>query len=248
MISGTTFSSPELRKNYDSEGKASLTLSEFEQWLTLYITQIYHVKNHSSLGISPLKKYQEGIMGTSEQPGIGIIPRIFNERKLRLDFMPFEERTVQEYGVLIDHITYYHDVLRRFIHSKENKEKRKFIFRRDPRDISIIYFYDPELKEYFEIPYRDTSLPAISIWEYNDVVRALKKNKTPINERSIFETYRKMDEIEKKAIRETKSRRKEIKTNILLNPILEDTTATLNINEINDDIKPFEDIDDEAFI
>lgn len=247
-LPGTTFSSPELRKSYDSEGKASLTLSEFEQWLTLYITKIYHMKNHSSLGTSPLKKYQEGIMGTSEQPGIGIIPRIFNESKLRLDFMPFEERTVQEYGVLIDHITYYHDVLRRFIHSKENKEKRKFIFRRDPRDISVIYFYDPELKEYFEIPYRDTSLPAISVWEYNDVVRTLKKNRTPINERSIFETYRKMDEIERKAIRETRNRKREIKANTLLNSNLVNNTSILNNNENNEDIKPFEDIDDEAFI
>ena len=215
-LPGTTFSSPELRKNYDSEGRASLTLSEFEKWLTLYITKIYNVKEHSALGMSPLNKYKEGIIGTRENPGIGIIPRVFNERKLRLDFMPFEERTVQEYGVLIDHITYYHDVLRRFIHSKTDNTKNKFIFRRDPRDISVIYFYDPELKEYFDIPYRDTSLPSISIWEFNDVIRTLKKNKTPINERNIFNTYREMDDIEKKAIRETRKRKQEIK-NLPLN-------------------------------
>lgn len=38
-LPGTTFSSPELRKNYDSEGKASLTLFEFEKWLTLYVNR-----------------------------------------------------------------------------------------------------------------------------------------------------------------------------------------------------------------
>lgn len=252
-LSGTTFSSVEMRKNYDSEGKASLTLAEFERWITLYITKIYHLKNHSSLGTSPLNKFKEGILGNKNQPGIGVIPRIFNERKLRLDFMPFEERTIQEYGVLIDHITYYHDILRRYIHSKSDTGKRKFIFRRDPRDISVIYFYDPESKEYYDIPYRDTSLPAISIWEFNDVIRNLKKNKTPVSERTIFETYREMDSIEKKAIRDTRIRKKEMRQeNNSHNSLLFDS-ATEPItgikNQSNDiDIKPFDDIDDEAFI
>lgn len=247
-LPGTTFSSPELRKNYDSAGKASLTLPEFEKWLTLYITKVYHVKNHSSLNDSPINKWKEGIMGNKEQPGIGIIPRVYNERKLRLDFMPFEERTVQEYGVVIDHVTYYHDVLRKYIHSKTDNIKRKFIFRRDPRDISAVHFYDPESKEYFDIPYRDTSLPSISIWEFKDVLRTLKKNKAPINEKSIFETYREMDDIEKKAIRETKNRKREIK-------YLQNTNSfpTSDENEFenkteSNDIKPFEEIDDEAFI
>ena len=247
-LQGTTFSSPELRKNYDSEGRASLTLPEFEKWLTLYITKVYHVKNHSSLNDSPINKWKEGIMGNKEQPGIGIIPRVYNERKLRLDFMPFEERTVQEYGVVIDHVTYYHDVLRKYIHSKTDNIKRKFIFRRDPRDISVVYFYDPELKEYFEIPYRDTSLPAISIWEFKDVLRTLKKNKAPISEKSIFETYREMDDIEKKAIRETTNRKREIKNLQNTNSFpTSDENEFENKTESND-IKPFEEIDDEAFI
>lgn len=246
-LPGTTFSSPELRKNYDSEGRASLTISEFEKWLTLYITKIYHVKVHSALGMSPLDKYKEGIIGTRENPGVGIIPRVFNERKLRLDFMPFEERTVQEYGVLIDHITYYHDVLRRFIHSKTNNTKSKFIFRRDPRDISVIYFYDPKLKEYFDIPYRDTSLPPISIWEFNDVIRTLKKNKTPINERNIFSTYKEMDEIEKKVIRETRKRKQELKS-LPINKPFDNNFSNSFEESLETDIKPFEDIDDEAFI
>jgi putative transposase len=247
-LPGTTFSSPELRKNYDSEGKASLTLPEFEKWLTLYITKIYHVKNHSSLNDSPINKWKEGIMGNNEQPGIGIIPRIYNERKLRLDFMPFEERTIQEYGVVIDHVTYYHDVLRKYIHSKTDNIKRKFIFRRDPRDISVVHFYEPELKEYFDIPYRDTSLPPISIWEFRDVLRTLKKSKISINEKSIFDTYREMDDIEKKAIRETKNKKSEVKNFHNTNSF-----ATSEVNEVeneieNNDIKPFEEIDDEAFI
>ena len=245
-LSGTTFSSPAEKKNYDSKKNAALTLSEFEKWLTLYITNVYHKRIHSSLKTSPIEKYKSGIFGNENQIGTGIMPKIIDERRLKLDFMPYVERTIQEYGVLIEHITYYHDVLRKYIHAKEQKNKKKFIFRRDPRDISIIYFYDPELNEYFDIPYRDSSLPAISIWEFNDTTRILKKEDTAINEKTIFDTYRKLDEIESKAIRETKKIRRFKKSEL---KITEDNTNDNDINENynNDSIIPFEDIDDETF-
>lgn len=245
-LSGTTFSSPSEKKNYDSKKNAALTLSEFERWLTLYITNVYHKRIHSSLKISPIEKYKSGIFGNENQIGTGIMPKIIDERRLKLDFMPYIERTIQEYGVLIEHITYYHDVLRKYIHAKEQKNKKKFIFRRDPRDISVIYFYDPELNEYFDIPYRDSSLPAISIWEFNDTTRILKKEDTIINEKTIFDTYRKLDEIESKAIRETKKIRRFKKSEL---KITEDNTKIneINKNYNNDSIIPFEDIDDETF-
>ena len=52
-LPGTTFSNPQQRGSYDSEGKAALTLSEFEAWLAVYVTQVYHQRKHSSLGMSP---------------------------------------------------------------------------------------------------------------------------------------------------------------------------------------------------
>ena len=62
--------------------------------------------------------------------------------------MPYEERTVQRHGIVIDEIPYYDDVLRPWINATDprdatGKRKRKFIIRRDPRDLSRIYFYDP---------------------------------------------------------------------------------------------------------
>lgn len=248
-LPGTTFSSPALRKYYNSEKKSSLTLDEFEKWLTLYITNVYHNKIHSNLGMTPLDKYKLGIFGDENNLGIGITPKILNERKLRIDFMPIIERTVQEYGVIIDHLTYYHDILRNYIHSKDKDgKKRKFIFRRDPRDISEIYFYDPATKDYYNIPYRDTSLPPISIWEFNDVVRSLKKEKSSLNEKLIFEAYRRMEEIELKSIKETKKIRRH-KNN--KPDYLKETSKEEVIDKFNDedllDIKPFEDIDDETF-
>lgn len=207
-LPGTTFSNPRERGEYDSEGKAVLTLRELEKWVATFIVEVYHQRMHSALKLSPVKKYEQGIVGSKAVPGIGLPARIADEDRLRLDFMPYEERTVQQYGVVIDEIHYYHDVLRRFIDAREPDElrrKRKFIFKRDPRDISEIYFYDPELNRYSTIPYRDTSHPAISLWELREVRDRLEKEgRENIDESLIFEGYERMRAQEEKAVHETK--------------------------------------------
>ncbi len=211
-LPGTTFSNPVARGEYDSEGKAALTLQELETWLATYITEVYHQRVHSGIGMSPLRKYEEGVFGSNGRPGCGLPGKILDEDRLRLDFMPFEERTVQQYGVVIDEIHYYHDVLRRWINAVEPgkaKLKRKFVFKRDPRDISTIWFYDPELNTYYPIPYRDLSHPPISIWELRKVRKILEtEGKQDINEQLIFEAYGRMREIEQKAVTATKQIRK----------------------------------------
>ena len=198
-LPGTTFANSKERGDYDSAGKAVMTISEFENWLTIHITKVYHQRLHDGIGMAPLEKYRQGIFGSKEQPGTGLPARITDEDRLRLDFMPFEERTVQPYGVVIDEIYYYHDVLRRWINApdpKSPKLKRKFMFRRDPRDISLLWFYDPELEMYYPIPYRDTSHPPISIWELREAHRRCKADgRRHIDERAIFEAYEEMQAI-----------------------------------------------------
>lgn len=255
-LSGTTFSKISDRENYNSNDKASLTINEFEKWLITYIINVYHKKYHSSICMSPIEKFKKGIFGENGETGTGLPPKLLNERRVRLDFMPFVERTIQEYGVIIDHIYYYDEVLRRYIHSREDNskysKKQKFIFKRDPRDISQIYFYDPEINDYFEIPYRDTSKPPISIWEYNEVVTNLNKQNININEDSIFEAYKQMEEIELKAIRETKRIKKTSRLSDSRNENVHSINYVNNSEEIEEslfelNIKPFDDIEDEAF-
>ena len=199
-LPGTTFSNPRERARYDSTGRAALTLTEFEEWLTVYIVRVYHKRLHSMLGMAPIDKYREGILGTGKRPGIGLPRKIADEERLRLDFMPFEERTIQDYGVVIDDVRYYGDVLRPWINAPDPehpKLKRKFLFRRDPRDISSIWFFDPQLKEYFALPYRDTSHPAMSIWEFREARRKLLEDgRKSIDEKSIFDAYTRMRSIE----------------------------------------------------
>lgn len=195
-LPGTTFSNPVERGDYDSEAKAALTIVELERVLAKFMTGIYHQRFHKTLQMSPIKKFESGILGNSDRPGTGLPIRITEEEKLQLDFLPYFERTVQDYGVALDDIRYYSDILRRFINAKDPNHpqlKRKFIFKRDPRDISVIYFYDPELKRYYSIPYRNTSYPPISLWELKQIKKDLRsRGREEIDESLIFDTYGQM--------------------------------------------------------
>lgn len=211
-LSGTTFSNTRERGDYDSSKHAALTLSEFETWFITLVVDVYHQQIHSSIHMTPMEKYRRGIFGGDDSPGRGLPQKITDEVRLRLDLMPFEERTVQDYGVVIEEIHYYHDVLRKWINAPDPttpKYKRKFMFRRDPRDISTIWFFDPELNTYFAIPYRDTSHPAISIWELREAKRKIELDGAKdIDERALFEAYDRMRAIELQAQAKTLTARR----------------------------------------
>lgn len=213
-LAGTTFSDVEEKGEYDADGEATMSLDEFEAWFTHLCVDIYHQRPHSALGMPPITKWQEGLLGTKKQAGIGVPARIGDELKLKLDLMPFETRTVQHYGIVWDHIEYQHDVLRRWVNEAdpENpKKKRQFLCRRDPRDISVIWFYDPEVCQYYAIPYRNTSHPAISIWELRAAEKLAEQERPdiPIDEERIFRAYDKMREIEAQAKKTTKKVRRD---------------------------------------
>lgn len=210
-LKGATFSGPDEKGEYDAEGNACMTFSELERWLILFFAA-YHRKRHSGIGMSPLAKWKAGLLGTMGKPGRGLPARRLDEEKLRIDFMPFFERTVQNYGVLIDDVHYYHDVLRPWINAKHPEFKghrRKFPFHRDPRDISVLYFFDEIARRYFSIPYRDTSLPPASIWELRDAHRRADERGIPHeNEKAVFALINEQREIEAEAAEKTKSARR----------------------------------------
>lgn len=210
-LPGTTFSNITEKGSYDSEGKATFTISELERWLAVYIVEVYHQRKHSQLGCSPISKYEKGIFGDKKTPGVGLPARIVDEQRLKLDFMPSFERSVQKYGVVLDEIHYYQQVLSPWIGALQpgTGRKRKFLFKRDPRDISMLYFYDPELKDYFEIPYRNNTRPPITLWELKEAQKRLKEEGTKdIDEEVIFRAYERMRTIEEESVTKTKRMRR----------------------------------------
>lgn len=258
-IPGTTFSNVVERGKYDSEGNAIMTVSEFEHWLLLYITGIYHQKIHNSLNRPPIKQYELGILGSDEIPGRGFPRKITDEDRLLLDLMPYEERTIQEYGIVIEYVHYFADVLRRWVNARDPQEpskKRKFIFKRHPNDISTVYFFDPDIKQYFRIPYRDTSQPPMSVWEFRRALERLKQQGSEeIDEAMVFDSYAQMRALEERAARETKRVRRERQRRNNNQHIVKPQTAFASKNDfnhadyLNDDgspsvVSPFEEMEE----
>ncbi|MDO3388114.1 DDE-type integrase/transposase/recombinase [Gilvimarinus sp. SDUM040013] len=263
-IPGTTFSSVKDKLDYNSEGKACMTLRELEMWFTVFIVYYYHHKPHRGIAdIPPIKKYEELIFGNSSTPGIGMPLPIEDEETLRLDFTPYVERSVQRQGVVIDNIHYFSHVLKKWINSKDkNKKARKYIFARDPRDISIVYFFDPDTHKYVPIPYLDSTRPSISLWELREVQRSLKdEHNAMISEDVIFQGIAKMREIEAVSIEKTrlakqqraseKRKRRFVQRRSNWNEA-QNNAETVEVTEVisevagdysDEDIQPFTDVD-----
>lgn len=207
-LPGTTFSNVQERLSYDAEGRACMTLSELELWFSVFVVYCYHHRAHEGINkFPPIKSYYRFVHGDADQPGIGMPAPIEDEETFRLDFTPYVERTVQRHGVVIDNVHYYGPVLRRWIRATEDngKEPRKFLFARDPRDISVVYFLDPDTGTYCPIPYANSARPATSLWELRAVMNELKKDPSrQADEETIFRGMRKMREIEDEAIEKTR--------------------------------------------
>ncbi len=264
ILEGTTFSDIKQKGEYNSQKESIMTLSDFEEWLAVLIVDKYHNTVHSGIGMTPLQKYNEGIFGTDTQPPKGLPPIIEDKFRFRVNMLPNEERTIQRDGVSIDGIKYYHPIIETFIKqvdSNNKNKKQKFSFRLDPRDISKIYFYNPEEKEYYEIPYHNTSFPAVSIWEWRAAKKYLKNQESrQYNETEIFNAINRLRTIALKASSKTKTHRRLLQRQSKNNKPMLSVEEAENLNKskaINtdyynefdednpyDSIEPFEGIED----
>lgn len=179
ILDGTTKSNIVQKGTYDSAKHACLTLSELEYYLVYWITKIYHNKRHSNIEMSPLQKWNEGIWGNKFTAGTGLKERVADENTLFLDFLPEFESTIQKTGVKKDKLFYFADCLRLWINHLDpddpsKRRKKKFLFKRDPRDISMIWFYEPNSNRYFKVPTAKREIPPISLSEYRQVQTYLR--------------------------------------------------------------------------
>jgi putative transposase len=185
-LPGTTFSNIKQRGEYDSDANASMTFFEFEKWLVTFITKIYHKRVHNSLFLTPEQQWEEGLFG--DENSIGFIQKPSSNSTIILDFLPIYERTIQKNGVNIDGLNYYEHVLRTKINQTENGKKKQFIFKRDPRDIRYVWFYEESTKEYFKIPVANQNMPSMTAWEFDSIKTNLKnKGLKRVNQDAILE-------------------------------------------------------------
>lgn len=165
------------------------TLENLEGWLVRHVADVYHREVHSTLGTTPLKKYEEGIHGTEQRPGRGWPKVVQGERAVNVNFLPSFQATIQDRGVVHQRVWYYHEVLNPYI-GREGAKGRKYTFLYDPHDVTTIYFIDPDQPgaEPIPIPCRDASHPPISLKELKAAQKAVRdQGGDPDDEVVVFE-------------------------------------------------------------
>jgi len=211
-LPGTTFSDPESRGAYDSVGNAMLTLGELETYLFTWILGTYHQRPHGGLdGKTPLEKWQEGIEGTGQSPGLGEPPMPKDPQRFYLDFLPCEQRKVVRDGVRLNNIWYQSETLRDLVGSRVTGQgcaPGKLLIRFDPLDLSRIYVVDPRTDAYLVVPYRDTSLPPITLREVKMVRKEIRaRYNSPSTEERLFAERERLKALAASAIKKTKHAR-----------------------------------------
>lgn len=177
-LPGTTFSSVGEKGEYDSEKMSALTISEFERVLVELICNFYHNNIHENLDMTPLMKWKIGIFGNDTCDGIGLPERPANPFEVERDFLPQFEGTVQRAGVRRWNKWYYAPVLNQWIGTPDpnnSGRSRRFTFRYDPRDISVIWIWDPDTGQYFDLPASDQSLDSVSLWEWQEAKKLIRE-------------------------------------------------------------------------
>lgn len=232
-VPGTTFSNPEQRGTYKSEETASLTLRELEKWLALAIAR-YHGTVHASLLETPAGMWIRSVQSWT-------VGQIADKQTFMIDFLPVIRRVITRTGFVIDHITYYGNVLKPWIARRDRLGK--FVIRRDPRDLSRVWVLDPESKLYFDIPYRALSHPPVTLWEHRKAIEALRKRgREQVDEAAIFRMIEQMREITENAARERKRARRDRSRRNHLDKMGDEIELTVPDDEIeeNSTVRPFD--------
>lgn len=135
--------------------EALLHPAELEDIIYAWIAEVYqrrvqptlHAPRAPDIAMSPNEMYEEGV----QRVGFLCAP---SSGSVRLMVLPREFRTVQSYGVRIRSLTYDSAALDSYrVNGSRHGSGKKWPFRVDPRDVTRIYFEDPDTGTLHEIPW-----------------------------------------------------------------------------------------------
>lgn len=216
-LHGALKHTPLARGSYDANAESAHTLESLEQVFAHWVVNIYAKRPHSGLNKrTPIAVWAEeffkfsSLDGTSGSPP----PRPMGYHDIVRDFLPSFRRYIHSYGVEIEGITYMSPALNMFIGEKNRWEDKepKFLFKRDDRWISPIYFLNPCSNEYEEVPYADPSRPLMSVWDLEAAKKRLREQGIrEYDEEAIFRAWAELEEMNKRAKETTDAIRKQEK-------------------------------------
>lgn len=179
------------------EQTARLSLREFEQWLVLEIAQRYHHSEHRGLmGATPDSAWQALV--AAEPPNF--LPADPSKQlDFLIRFLPVASRTIQQDGLTIFYLRYWHPIFAAW-----RELRRNVTVRYHPEDLSRV-FVSADGKTYVEARLADLRRARISLWEHRMARRALKASGSPdVSEALIFRTIERQRRIIADAVLSTR--------------------------------------------
>ncbi|MEP9357102.1 Mu transposase C-terminal domain-containing protein [Xanthobacter sp. KR7-65] len=198
LIPGSHFSNIDERGDLDPEAEAVMTLRDLERYLAIEIIGSYHARIHKALDLPPAAAWQARIGDVTVR-----VPS--DPRRFLIDFLPFEQRTLQRDGLHLFHIRYWSDELRWLM----GRDRQRLTVKFDPRDLSCVFVATGQ--GYLEARPADRTRPPIGLWEHRAAVRALReKGREAVDEELIFSTILAQRSLVDEATRLTKAMRRDV--------------------------------------
>ena len=197
-LPGATGSTPDERKKFRPEMTAAFTLEDLIRHVWLLVDE-YHNEVHTGIGMTPLEKFTSYYFGPNGQKH-RLPPVYVDSLKFRQQWYPLETRSLQRYGIRIDHLDYYSENISLLV--KNRKKGERLQIRRNPFDVREIYVYHPGLKDWVTVATRHLGFPVASIFELQQARKeALKRKRKPnpaVLAKIIDEQQRHIEEAKKK--------------------------------------------------
>jgi len=180
QLDGTTFSSVHERGDYKSEDEARMTLDELEEFIVFTILE-YHLSEHSILNMPPKLCWDKAFLNGLVDPYVPL-----DEKKMVIDLLPFDERTIQKGGVGMFGLHYTSESLQSIRHLEtKSKERRQYRIKYDTRNISRIFLLNPVTKCYETLYLSDRRFGDISLIELKQIKKVLKHENKIFNTRNL---------------------------------------------------------------
>ena len=202
FLPGKTLSNVVLRGDYDSEGKACLTFSEFRLWFARAIQAYHHTRHRMLNGKTPHEKWIEG--WTDEKGALSHPALIDNAKDFIIDFLPEQKRVISRQGIEMWGIRYWSPALALFVSNKKHSVKY------NPNSLRYVWI-NPSGERYIKVSYSDVTRPDVSIEELKAAKRELvgdRKSASRVTSEEVFLMVRKNRELVEKSKVLTKKAKK----------------------------------------
>lgn len=175
-LPGTTFSNPQARGDYDSAGRACLTLSALEQALVIHVVDQAAQDFHAGLRDIPARRWRAA-RDSGFFPDVPIDPDW-----LLIVLGRTQRRTVQHYGIELFGLRYNHSDLGPIRDHLRGAADPTVVVKYHPGDLSRVHILDPLRDLYLAVPATDQALTrGLSLWKRRVMLRAEAETRASVS-------------------------------------------------------------------